>query len=76
LISISLIVACAIYILNLWLLSSHPNFSPAEASFIEGLLSIIAGALFLLGSGGINRASQKAALLAATAEAIYHKENN
>jgi len=35
---------------------------------------IILGALFLLGSGGINLASRKAALLAATAEAVSGKK--
>jgi len=71
---ISLILTCAVYSINLWLLSSNPRFSPTDALFIEGIISIILGALLLLGSGGINLWSRKAAILAATAEAAYGTE--
>lgn len=71
---ISLIVTCAVYSINLWSLSSNPRFSPTDALFIEGIISIILGALLLLGSGGINLWSRKAAVLAATAEAAYGTE--
>jgi hypothetical protein len=66
----SVILACALYIFNIWLLSSQPRVTPTNASFIEGIMLIIFGALFLLGSGGISPASRKAALLAATTEAV------
>ncbi|MEM3622858.1 MAG: hypothetical protein QXZ02_03710 [Candidatus Bathyarchaeia archaeon] len=70
LIGISVIVACATFVVNIWLFSPHPRFSPAEASFIESLLYIIVGALLLLGSGGITRTSQRAAMLASAAKAL------
>jgi hypothetical protein len=68
--SVSIVLACATYIVNLWIFSSNSRLSPSDASFLEGICFIILGALLLLGSGGINRASRGAALLAATAEAI------
>ncbi|MEM2105388.1 MAG: DUF308 domain-containing protein [Candidatus Bathyarchaeia archaeon] len=70
LIGISLIVACATYIINLWIFSSNSRFSPTEASFVEGILYIIIGVLFLLGSGGISLTSQRAAALASAASAL------
>lgn len=70
LIVISLIVACVTYIFNLWLFSLHPRISPAEASFVEGLLYVFIGALLFLGSGGISRTTQKAAMLASAAKAL------
>jgi hypothetical protein len=69
LMSTSLIVAFAIYILNLWLYSSHQPVSPGDASFLEGMLMIIVGVLLYLGSGGITRSSQRAAMLSAAASA-------
>ena len=74
LISASLALAFATYTVDLWLFSSHPRISPGDASFLEGIIFIILGALFFLGSGGITRGSQKAALLAAAAEAITGTE--
>jgi hypothetical protein len=74
LISASLALAFATYTVDLWLFSSHPRISPGDSSFLEGIIFIILGALFFLGSGGITRGSQKAALLAAAAEAITGTE--
>jgi len=74
LISTSLVLAVATYIVNHWLFASFKPISPTDALFLEGIIFIILGALFFLGSGGINRASRGAALLAATAEAIYGEE--
>jgi hypothetical protein len=65
----SLIVACAFYIVNLWLFSSNQSVSPADASFMEGMLMIVLGILVCLGSGGISRTSHKAAMLSAAASA-------
>jgi len=64
----SLAVTIVTYAINLQLFSSN------SALFIEGIVSILAGILFLLGSGGINLWSQKAAILAAATEAISGKE--
>jgi len=70
LISASLLFAFATYIFDLWFFSSYPRISPEDASFLEGIIFIILGALLFLGSGGINRGSQRAAMLAAAASAI------
>jgi hypothetical protein len=70
LIGASLVLACIIYVFNLWLLSSRPLISPPDASFFEGLIFIITGALFCIGSGGITRTTQSAARLAAVAGAL------
>ena len=58
------------YAANFALFSSNRRVSPVEVTFVEGILFIIAGILLFLGSGGINRASQQAALLVAAAGAI------
>jgi hypothetical protein len=70
LIYVSLGIACATYLFDLWFFSIYPEMLPTEASFLEGLAFIILGTLFLLGSGGISRGSQGAAMLAALASAI------
>jgi len=70
----SLIFACATYIANFWLFSSNQEISSVDALFFEGTTFIILGVLLVLGSGGINRRSRDAALLAATAEAIYGEQ--
>lgn len=70
LIGISLILACVIHIFNLWLFSLKPLISPADASFLEGIISVILGVLFCIGSGGINPDTRKAAMLAALADAL------
>jgi hypothetical protein len=58
----SLIIACVAYFLNFGLFSSNSRISPSDASFLEGLFLIIIGSLLFLGSGGMNRATQRAAL--------------
>jgi hypothetical protein len=70
LIGVSLALAIVAYIVNFWLFSSYQRISPTDASFLEGIIFIIIGALFFLGSGGISRGSQKAAMLAAAASAM------
>lgn len=70
----SVILAFAAYMINIWLFSSNQVISSVDFTFWEGMIFIILGVLFLLGSGGITRTSQKAALLAATAEAIYDEQ--
>lgn len=68
---ISLLITVAAYFVNTWLWSASEYFSPADVFFIEGLLFIMAGILLLLGRGGINVWSLKAAILSALAEAVY-----
>jgi len=62
--SISALITAATYFVNAWLLSGNKQFSPTEALFVEGIVFVLAGLLLLLGRGGINLASQKAAVLA------------
>lgn len=69
--SISLSVVVVVYFINVSLLSANEIISPTDALFIEGIIFLIIGFLLLLGRGGINLWSQKAALLSATAEAVY-----
>ena len=70
---IALLITIAAYFLNTWLLS-FSNLSPTDALFLEGLLFIIAGLLLLLGRGGINLWSYRAAILSALAGAIYDED--
>jgi hypothetical protein len=69
-------LACATYLVNVWLFSSQTSIrlstsmSPLDASLFEGLIFVLFGVLFLIGSGGITQASRKAALLAAAASAM------
>jgi len=67
---VSLVVALILFTLDLWVFSSNPYVAPADAAFFEGLLLVLSGILLFIGSGGISRASQKAAMLASTAKAI------
>jgi len=70
---ISVIITVAFYFVNVWLFSSMEYFSPTDAFFIEGMLFLIIGFLLLLGRGGINLWSLKAAILSALAEAVYNE---
>jgi len=69
----SLIVVMA-YFVNVLLFSSNEIVSPTDAMFIEGVGVLLIGSLLLLGRGGINLWSKKAAILSATAEAVYGAE--
>ena len=71
LLGISALVALATYSVNLWFLSSYKELSPTDAMFFEGMFSILIGFLLLIGRGGINISSQKAAVLAALAGAVF-----
>lgn len=71
LLTISAVLIAVTYAVNLTLLSTSQDVSPTDAFFIEGIFCIIAGLLFLLGAGGINFWSLKAAILGATTEAVY-----
>ena len=64
-------ITVTMHFVNVWMFSSYRNFSPTDAFFLEGLLAIILGLLFLLGREGINLWSAKAAILSALAGALY-----
>jgi hypothetical protein len=76
LVSASLIVAFAIYEATFWLFSTQPyltsraDISATDMIFFEGLVVVLVGVLLFLGSGGISRRSQQAALLASAAKAF------
>ena len=72
--SISLLITIATYLVNIWLFSSYEYFSPTDAFFIEGLIFLVFGILLLLGRGGINLWSQRAAILSALAGAVYDED--
>lgn len=67
----SLVLVCITYGLNLWLIPLYSRITPSDAAFLEGVIFIIVGALFFLGSGGLSRTSQQAAMLTATAGAVF-----
>jgi hypothetical protein len=71
---ISVLVVTAVYLVNVWLLSSNNLLSPTDALFIEGIFFLIIGLLLLLGRGGISRTSRGAAMLAASAEAVSGRD--
>jgi hypothetical protein len=70
----SFVVALALYFSDIQLFPSSGYIKPADAAFIEGVFSVLSGLLIFIGSGGISRTSQKAALLASAAKAISDKE--
>ena len=70
---ISMIITVVFYFVNVQLFTT-PMLSPVDAMFIEGILFLIIGFLFLLGRGGINVWSQRAAILSALTEAISGKD--
>jgi hypothetical protein len=72
--SISLLVLGVVYLVDLEFLSSFLHLSPADAMFIEGLIFIIVGLVFLVGKGGISRTSLSVAMMAAKAKAIYGRD--
>lgn len=67
---ISFIITIITYGINL-IVFSNSSFSPTDILFIEGLCSLILGFLLLLGRGGINLWSQKAAILSSIADALF-----
>jgi len=70
---ISMIITVVFYFVNVQLFTT-PMLSPVDAMFIEGILFLIIGFLFLLGRGGINVWSQRAAILSALTEALSGKD--
>jgi len=70
----SLTLAVIIYFFNFLIFPPKSSLTPIDALFIEAIVSMLLGALLLLGSGGINLFSQRASVLAAATEAISGKE--
>jgi len=62
--AVSLTATALTCVANFGLFISNPQFSQSEASFLEGIMLMIIGILFILGSGGLNLASKKAVELA------------
>ncbi len=71
LVSVSLMLTAIVYFINYTLLFSTAYVSSTDMLFVEGILFIILGILLILGSGGINLWSVKAAILGAATEAVY-----
>lgn len=71
--AIAALIAFAAYFVDLRLFSASRELSSTDALFLEGLGFVIMGLLLLMGRGGINLYSQKAALLSALAGAVYKK---
>jgi len=70
---VSFFIVVLTYAVNLWLLAgffAKARLSPKDALFFEGLLFALLGVLLLLGSGGINLWTVKAAVLQSTADAM------
>lgn len=71
---ISVVITVVFYFFNVWLFSSDGFISPTDAFFLEGILFLLVGFLFLLGRGGINLWSQKAAILSALAGFLHGED--
>jgi hypothetical protein len=71
---ISILIAICFYFVNVRFFSSIKYFSSTDAFFIEGMILLLCGILLLLGRGGINLWSQKAAILSALAGAVYDED--
>jgi len=71
---VSIMITIAFYFVNIWLFTSVKYFSPTDAFFVEGVLFIIVGFFFLLGRGGINIWSVRAAILSALAGAVFDED--
>jgi len=68
---VSLLVLVAVYLVDLWFLSSYLQLSALETLSMEGVMLIILGLLVLVGTGGINLGSLSAAMISAKAKAIF-----
>jgi hypothetical protein len=69
-IAASTVLAFIVYGFDVWLFSSNRIIPFDDILFLEAVFSVLAGILLLLGSGGIGRGSERAAMLASTASAI------
>jgi hypothetical protein len=72
--SVSLLITIAGHCVNVVVVSPYLGVSPMDALFLEGIGSLLVGALLLLGRGGLNYWSVKAAILAAAAAAVTGAE--
>ncbi len=71
LLCISVIVSLTIYALDLEIFASSTRLTPSGVAFLEGIVLIILGTLFFIGSGGISRTTSQAAMLNAAANAVF-----
>jgi hypothetical protein len=70
---ISALITIGFYLINLQLFSNNKYLSPTDTMFFEGIAFLIIGLLLLLGRGGINLSSRRAAILSALAGAVSGK---
>lgn len=56
------------------MLPQGANFTSTEALFVEGIALLLMGLLLLIGRGGLNLSTVKAAILSASAEAVFGTE--
>jgi len=66
----SVALALVIYGVDVWLFSSSRFISLPDVFFLEAVFAVLAGIMLLLGSGGIGRGSERAAMLASAASAM------
>ncbi len=71
---LSLAIAFAFYGANVLLLPTGAKFTATEALFVEGIVLLLIGLLLLIGRGGLNLSTVKAAILSASAEAVFGTE--
>jgi hypothetical protein len=77
---ISALFSVLIYFFDIWLLFAGPlsylgsYYSPLDAFFLEGLLLLFLGDLFLLGRGGIDIWTMRAAILSALTGTFYDED--
>ena len=68
---VSFSIVIGVYFFNILIFPSSEIVSSTDVLFVEGIMFLIIGLLLLLGRGGISLVSKKAAILSATAEAVY-----
>jgi len=59
-----------IYGVDVWLFSSSRFISLDDVFFLEAVFAVLVGVMLLLGSGGIGRGSERAAMLASAASGM------
>lgn len=71
---VSTVIVVTVYFVDILLFASSEMLSPTDALFVEGIMALIFGSMLLLGRGGINLSSLRAAILSATVEATSGTE--
>lgn len=72
---VSTLIVVTVYFVDILLFASSEMLSPTDALFVEGIMALILGLMLLLGRGGINLSSLRAAILSAAAEATSGTES-